>query len=98
MPKRLSQSRTVVGIHAVLEAIQARPRAVRALWLRPGFDQVKALRDLRAQAEQFHIKAEIKPISFLDRLAVSHQGVGAVVDQSPTWDPSGLTRDQPTMV
>jgi len=82
----MKDSRIVIGIHSVREALKTRPREVPHLMLRDRWKDSEELRDLAELAQENKIAIKQVPTSFLDKFGRSHQGVAAEVTDSPHLD------------
>lgn len=77
--------RIVPGFHAIREVLAVRPKGVRALWLREGFEHSQELKALQSEVFRLKAKIEIKPVSSLDRLCATHQGAILMVEGKPEF-------------
>lgn len=82
--------RIVAGTHAIAEVLKIRPRQVKSLWLRQGWESSNELREFEKLAQAQRITLEVKPESLLERFCGSHQGAIALVDGAPRLDFGGL--------
>lgn len=76
--------RTVPGIHSVHEALKTRPEAIGEIWLKE--DKLSSdLEELLSLAEQKRVKVKRYHSQRLDQVVVSHQGIIAYLNDSPSW-------------
>src|SRR5262245_34477151 len=83
--------RVIAGTHAINEAFKVRPKDVKLLWLRQGWESSKDLREIEERAKAARSKIEVKPPAVLEKLCATHQGAIAYAASSPTLDLDGLT-------
>lgn len=79
-------SRWVVGIHSCAEALRVRPREIREVWLKEGWESSESLRELEELARAQRIPTRFKSIGQLDALATGHQGVALAATVAPEVD------------
>ena len=89
--------RIIPGFHAIREALLMRPKGVRALWLREGFEHSQELKALQSEVFRLNAKVEIKPVSSLDRLCATHQGAVLMVEGKPEFSFEKL-ENKPTSI
>ena len=82
--------RAIIGQHAILEVIKARPKSIRQAWLKQGFESVPDLKDLARDLQGRGLKIDIVPAAFLDKVSPSHQGAAVFSDQTPELDWASL--------
>ncbi len=90
--------RAVIGLHACLEAKKIRPRAIKEIWLKTGFErsaQLKVWADF-AKAKKIVIKEQSD--RNLDRIGSGHQGLCIFLDESPKFDYKTLDSEQMLLV
>jgi 23S rRNA (guanosine2251-2'-O)-methyltransferase len=93
-PSRNQNSqRQVVGLHAAREVLKVRPHKVTEIWLKEGADRDHELKYFFDFAKKHNIRCALKPLSVLDRIAPSHQGVYLTVSETPQLDLSDLNLD-----
>lgn len=80
------RERLSLGIHAVREAIKVRPHAVKRLGLREDYLRAPQLKELAELAESNSIAIQPLTNSDLDGIGSGHQGVVAVITESPQLD------------
>ncbi len=78
--------RQVIGLHSVREVFQVRPRSVKRLWLRAGWETSQDLAELGQRAQQMGIPMEVTSVEQLERLGSGHQGLCVAVSESPLLD------------
>ncbi len=78
--------RCVVGVHAVEELLAVRPRAIDQLWLREGYLSHPALKKINEEAVRLKVRMQAQPVTTLDRVTSSHQGVIAYANAQPELD------------
>jgi 23S rRNA (guanosine2251-2'-O)-methyltransferase len=82
--------RVIVGHHAIKEAFAVKPKSIRELWLKQGWESSQELREFEKLARDLGIKIQNKPLPFLDRLCATHQGAALLKDGHPQFeDPTG---------
>lgn len=79
-------SRVVIGLHSTREALKVRPAKVKSLLLREKWKDSQDLRELADLANDFGVSVKQVPVSYLDKLGRTHQGVGAEVLETPLLD------------
>ncbi len=75
--------RVIPGFHSIREALKVRPRGIRMLWLRQGWEHSEELQELEQQVSRLKAKIEVKSPSTLDRFCASHQGALVFVEGRP---------------
>lgn len=80
------RERLSLGIHAVREAIKVRPQAVKRLGLREDYLRAPQLKELAELAESNSITIQPLTSGDLDGIGSGHQGVAAVITESPKLD------------
>lgn len=75
--------RAVIGNHAILEVLKVRPKTIRQIWLKQGWESSQELRDLGQEFKAKGLKVDIVPAAFLDKISTSHQGAAVFSDQTP---------------
>ncbi|QLY26181.1 RNA methyltransferase [Bdellovibrio sp. KM01] len=78
--------RIVVGNHAIKEALYMRPKKVKGMWLKNGWESSADLRDLEEMARKHHITPEIRQEAVIDKFGSSHQGAALFVEGAPGMD------------
>ena len=90
--------RIVIGTHAINEAIQVRPREVKSMWLRQGWESSGDLVAMEALAKKHKINYEIKPAGVIEKFGSSQQGAALFVDGAPTLDLNNLDKHEKSSV
>lgn len=90
--------RVVIGTHAIIEALKVRPRQVKGLWLRHGWERSTDLVDINEVAAKARIEVLEKPDSVIERFGPSQQGAALFVDGAPTLDLDGLDNFEKSIV
>lgn len=80
------RERLSLGIHSVREAIKVRPHAIKRLGLREDYARAPQLKELAELAEANSIEIHTLTGSDLDGIGSGHQGVAAVITESPKLD------------
>ncbi|MEN0057309.1 MAG: TrmH family RNA methyltransferase [Bdellovibrio sp.] len=78
--------RIVIGTHAINEALKVRPRDVKGLWLRQGWEHSADLREMQEMALRSQLKIEVKPEGALERFGPSQQGAALFVQGAPAFN------------
>ncbi|WP_413295049.1 TrmH family RNA methyltransferase [Bdellovibrio sp. HCB185ZH] len=78
--------RIVVGNHAIKEALYMRPKKVKGMWLKNGWESSADLRELEEMARKHHITPEIRQEAVIDKFGSSHQGAALFVEGAPGMD------------
>ncbi|MEK2690134.1 23S rRNA (guanosine(2251)-2'-O)-methyltransferase RlmB [Bdellovibrio sp. GT3] len=86
--------RIVVGNHAIKEALAVRPRAVKGLWLKNGWETSGDLREIEELARKNKITADIKQDTVIDKFGSSHQGAALFLDKAPEFDMNDLDQHE----
>lgn len=90
--------RAVVGHHAIKEAFQIRPKTIRELWLKNGFETSLELREFEEIARAKNIKIQIKSEGVLDNLCSTHQGAALLKEGQPEWDDSLVKKNSTFLI
>ena len=90
--------RVVIGTHAINEALMVRPRQVKAMWLRQGWESSTELCGTEELAKKFNIKYEVKPSSVIEKFGSSQQGAALFVDGAPEFDLNKLAEHEKSTV
>lgn len=90
--------RVIIGTHAINEAIQVRPREVKGMWLRQGWESSGDLVAMEALAKKHKINYEVKPASGIEKFGPSQQGAALFVDGAPTLDLDQLDQHEKSSV
>ncbi len=80
------RERLSLGIHSVREAIKVRPQAIKRLGLRDDYPRAPQLKELAELAEANSIEIQSLTGADLDGIGSGHQGVAAVITESPKLD------------
>lgn len=75
--------RIVVGNHAIYEALNVRPKQVKGLWLKNGWENSADLREMEELARAKKVKIDTRQESVIDKFGSSHQGAALFVDGAP---------------
>lgn len=84
--------RVVIGTHAINEALRVRPKQVKGLWLRQGWEHSGDLRELHEVAQKLKIKPDVKPDGAIEKFGPSQQGAALLVEGAPEFDLRGLEK------
>lgn len=81
-------ARWVIGLHSCEETLRVRPKAVRELWLREGWESSAQLRSLEELARPARVPVKNKSVGQLDHLGSGHQGAALACTETPgvDWD------------
>lgn len=79
--------RTIVGFHAVKEALKIRASDCSELSLRTDFERHHGLKQLAQMAQKSKIKIVPRDVGYLDKLHEHHQGAALVCNSAPEFDP-----------
>ena len=90
--------RIVVGNHAINEALSIRPKEIKGLWLKNGWENSADLRAIEELARSKKIKIENKSESVIDKFGSSHQGAALFVDGAPAFDMQSLEGREKSVV
>lgn len=82
IPKDL---RIVIGTHAVNEVLAVRPKSVKNMWLRTGWESSGDLKDIQALAKKHDIKIEERSEQALEKFGPSQQGAALFVSGAPEF-------------
>lgn len=80
--------RAVIGNHAINEILQVRPKTIRQIWLKQGWESTPELKELGQEFKSRGLKIDVVPAAFLDKVSSSHQGAAVFSDQTPelNWE------------
>lgn len=78
--------RIVIGTHAVNEVLKIRPKKVKGMWLKQGFENSNDLREIHDLALRHSIKVELKPEGVIEKFGPSQQGAAIFVDGAPEFN------------
>jgi 23S rRNA (guanosine2251-2'-O)-methyltransferase len=80
--------RAVIGNHAISEVLNARPKSIKQIWLKQGWETVSELKALGHEFKNRGLKIDTVPASFLDKISMSHQGAAVFSDHTPevNWE------------
>jgi 23S rRNA (guanosine2251-2'-O)-methyltransferase len=90
--------RRIVGYHSVKEALKVRPKKVRTVFFKEGYDKSDQLKEMYDWVRSRGIPVKQVSDSFLKDLSQTHQGVGAEVTESPELDWESLKSDDNRLV
>ena len=79
-------SRLVPGTHSVLEALTVRPSSVSQIFVKPGFESAPEVANLKIRADRAGIRWSQLSLRDLDKIYHGHQGLLAIVNESPKVD------------
>lgn len=82
--------RVVTGTHAIREAFAVRPKQIKRVWFRQGWESSADLREMEELARKAHLKIDVKAAAVLDRMSATNQGAVLYVDGRPTLNYDGL--------
>lgn len=75
--------RAIIGHHAILEVLKARPKTIRQAWLKQGWESSHELKEINQELKARGLKVDVVPAAFLDKISTSHQGAAVFSDQTP---------------
>jgi 23S rRNA (guanosine2251-2'-O)-methyltransferase len=80
--------RAIIGNHAIMEVLNIRPKSLRQVWLKQGWESVSDLKELGQELKSRGVKFEAVPAAFLDKVSPSHQGAAVFSDHTPevNWE------------
>lgn len=90
--------RIIPGFHAIEEALKVRPRGVKMIWLREGWESSQELQNIQKKCLQLKAKIESKPLSILDRMCATHQGAILFVDGKPELNAKALAEKEKSIL
>lgn len=90
--------RIVIGTHAIMEALKVRPRSVKGLWLKSGWENSGDLREIHDLALQHKVAPEDKPEGAIERFGPSQQGAALFVSEAPEFDLASLEAHDKSVV
>lgn len=90
--------RIVIGTHAINEVLHVRPRQVKGMWIRQGWEHSGDLREIYELAQKNNIKVELKPENVIEKFGSSVQGAAVFVDGEPTFDLASLDKFEKSIV
>lgn len=90
--------RTAAGLHAVNEALKVRPKTIRKLVLKKGWESSEDLQEVAKEARRLRVVIEERGGEVLDKLTSGHQGVAAEITESPEWDLNVLKEKESALV
>jgi 23S rRNA (guanosine2251-2'-O)-methyltransferase len=82
--------RIVIGTHAIIEVLRVRPRQVKGMWIRQGWEHSGDLREMHDLAMANKIGLEIKPDGVIEKFGASQQGAAIFVDGAPALEMADL--------
>ena len=85
--------RQVPGIHSVNETIKIRPDAIEEIWLRTDWQRSHQLLNFGKFAKSRAIRIKELSLGKLDEVCRGHQGIVALVNQTPEFDWASLEGD-----
>lgn len=90
--------RVVIGTHAINEVLRVRPRQVKGMWLRQGWESSGDLREMHDLAQVNKLKVDIKPDGVVEKFGASQQGAAVFVDGAPEFRMQELAKFEKSMV
>jgi 23S rRNA (guanosine2251-2'-O)-methyltransferase len=84
--------RAVIGQHAIMEVLKIRPKSIQQAWLKQGWEASADLKELYTEMKSRGLKVDNVPVSFLDKISVSHQGAAVFSNQTPEVNFAELAR------
>lgn len=90
--------RVVIGTHAINEVLRVRPRQVKGMWLRQGWESSGDLRDLHELATTHKIKIDIKADGVLEKFGPSQQGAAVFADGAPEFKMQDLAKHEKSII
>lgn len=75
--------RAIIGTHAILEVLKARPKTIRQVWFKQGWEVSPELKEMGQELKARGLKIDSVPAAFLDKVSASHQGAAVFSDQTP---------------
>lgn len=90
--------RVVIGTHAINEVLRVRPRQVKGMWLRQGWESSGDLREMHDLAQVNKLKVDIKPDGVIEKFGASQQGAAVFVDGAPEFRMQELAKFEKSMV
>jgi 23S rRNA (guanosine2251-2'-O)-methyltransferase len=90
--------RTVVGTHAIREAVAVHANHIEQIWLRQGWETSQELKDLQKDFKSRGLKVEEKPVGILDKIMASHQGAAVFLSKTPNADWAQINQNSKSMV
>ncbi len=90
--------RIVVGNHAIKEALAVRPKMIKGMWLKLGWESSADLREIEELARAAKVKIDTRQESVIDKFGSSHQGAALFVDGAPILDIKGLEKYEKSVV
>jgi 23S rRNA (guanosine2251-2'-O)-methyltransferase len=82
--------RAVIGTHAIVETFKCRPKSIRQVWFKQGWESAPDLKDLAQEFKSRGLKVESVPMAYLDKVSPSHQGAAVFSDETPELNWSAL--------
>jgi 23S rRNA (guanosine2251-2'-O)-methyltransferase len=80
--------RAIIGNHAIMEVLKVRPKSLKQVWLKQGWESMSDLNELGQEMKSRGVKIESVPAAFLDKVSPSHQGAAVFSDRTPevNWE------------
>lgn len=82
--------RVIIGTHAITEVLKVRPKQIKGMWLRQGWEDSAELRELNDMALAARVKIEVKATQVLEKFGSSVQGAAVFADGAPEFAMQGL--------
>lgn len=78
--------RAIIGTHAIMEVFRSRPKTIRQVWFKQGYEASPELKEIAQEFKSRGLKIDTVPAAFLDKVSPSHQGVAVFSDETPELD------------
>jgi 23S rRNA (guanosine2251-2'-O)-methyltransferase len=78
--------RTVVGTHAIREAVSVHAKYIEQVWIKTGWESSQELKELHKDFKARNLKVEEKSAAILDKIMASHQGAAVFLSKTPEAD------------
>jgi 23S rRNA (guanosine2251-2'-O)-methyltransferase len=90
--------RVVIGTHAITEALKVRPKKIKGMWLRQGWEGSADLRELNDLAVAARVKVEVKADAVIEKFGSSIQGAAVFVDGGPDFNLTNMGKSENSIV
>lgn len=90
--------RIVIGTHAVKEVFVRRPKAIKSMWLKAGWESSVDLKEIQALAVKYNIKIEERSEQALEKFGPSQQGCALFVSSAPEFSLKQLGHKETSIV
>ncbi len=94
----MRDSRIVIGVHSIREAIKIRPSKVSGVFLRDKWKESPELKELAEFAQKNKVVVKQVTNSFLDKYGRNHQGVAAEITEVPELDLAVLKNAETALI